>query len=148
MTKGANLSEAEIEPDNGNSLSALCRTAWWFSEPARVRLLCLMHRFGWVCVADARKALGIPQQTLARHACHLYGPGVTKMRDGQTVYYRLENVSGYAACLLEIASQTATATADAACYAALLATGELHAAQNPINIPINIPINKSPVFPG
>ena len=60
------------------------------AEPTRLRLVCLLARFGTICVCELTEILDLPQYHVSRHLGILRNLGiVVDARDGARVNYRL-----------------------------------------------------------
>lgn len=70
-------------------------------EPVRLRLLNQLQMHGEMCVQDLIAATGEQQATVSKHLGYLFREGVVSRRKaGQKVYYRLDDPSIAAVCLL------------------------------------------------
>lgn len=73
------------------------------SEPARLRIIHLLHRRGELCVCDLVEALQLPQSAVSRHLAYLRNQGlVAARRAGTWMYYQLAPANPFAARLLDI----------------------------------------------
>ena len=73
------------------------------SEPARLRIIHLLHRRGELCVCDLVEALELPQSAVSRHLAYLrHQRLVTARRAGTWLYYQLAPASPFAARLLDM----------------------------------------------